>query len=82
MRIKKIAYIKLLDYAVYLYNEEEVDDVENEKNKNIDEEYKINVENEPNSDEIEIKLNKIINQLWIGPNNYEKDKSKKKKKKK
>ena len=40
------------------------------------------VENEPNSDEIEIKLNKIFNQLWIDPNNYEKDKSKKKKKKK
>ena len=34
-----------------------------QKNKNIDEEYKINVENEPNSDEIEIKLNKIFNQL-------------------
>ena len=34
-----------------------------QKNKNIDEEYKINVENEPNNDEIEIKLNKIFNQL-------------------
>ena len=32
--------------------------------------------------EIEIKLNKLFNQLWIVPNNYEKDKSKKKKKKK
>ena len=32
--------------------------------------------------EIEIKLNKIFNQLRIDPNNYEKDKSKKKKKKK
>ena len=32
--------------------------------------------------EIEIKLNKLFNQLGIDPNNYEKDKSKKKKKKK
>ena len=34
-----------------------------QKNKNIDEEYKINVENEPHNDEIKIKLNKIFNQL-------------------
>ena len=39
------------------------------------------VENEPNSDEIEIKLNKIFNQLWIDRNHYEKDKSKKNRRK-
>lgn len=64
---------KIHDYAVYLFNKDEVSQIENGQNKKINEDF-INYQNyEPNIEEINKKLNDIFDELKIEPKNYEND---------
>ena len=65
--------IKIHDYAVYLYGEDCVNEIENGNNKNIDENFKkfYNEDFETTEDEINAKFFEICKEKNIDPEKYE-----------
>ena len=73
---EEINDVKIHDYAVYLYGEDVVEEIEKGNNENIDEDFKkYNDDNddklEPTEKEIEEKFIEICDEKQIDPKNYE-----------
>ena len=70
---KEIEDFKIHDYAVYLFGEDVVKEIENGNDKNIDEDFKKYFDDkiEIKQEEIEEKFNEICKSKNIDPKNYE-----------
>ena len=70
--VKNYEDAKIHDYAVYLYGEDAVNDIEEGNNKNIDEDFKNYKDDnlEPNDNEIDKKFKEFCQELKIDPEKY------------
>ena len=68
---------KIHDYAVYLYGDDVVNEIEEGKNKNIDEDFKNYKDDkiDPTKEEINEKFNEICKEKNIDPEKYDKPES-------
>ena len=70
--VKNYEDAKIHDYAVYLYGEDAVNDIEEGNNKNIDEDFKNYKDDnlEPKEEEIDEKFKEFCQELKIDPEKY------------